>query len=407
MNQLHQNSDRYQFMHELQMKQNYYLICFDIVNFKKINEKYRFENGDFVLAQIINQLQELNKIQNSLTICRYESDIILVAVDTTLESDVLTIMDAVAGASYKYPLEFRGGFKKITSEHALDYFFESITYVIKYEKYILNQQANSEHSLEGDVKKYFAIKQDITVNDGECFQLVYQPKISNTDRAVHSCEVLSRWIHPTMGLIMPYQFLPIIEHLDKESEFDRIIFKKACQELSSNPNIPPVFSINICISSLIQADFWEFAVNCAKQYGIPTKQIMIEIVENICEQNEIEVIENIEKLTEHGFSISIDDFGTGYSSYARLAAVNFTEVKIPREFLLIEGTNAEKRNYTILEGIVSLCKILNCSIVIEGVETIENIALAKELKIDYLQGYYFAKPLSQDEYAQFLIDYTK
>lgn len=402
MNQLHQKSNRYEFMNQLRTKQNYYLICLDIVDFKQINEKYRFENGDFVLLQIINRIRDLKEMTRSLAVCRYDADLILIAVERATEAEVITLMNAVINYSYKYPLVFRAGYQHISNEHQFKHFFESVTYVIKYAKFCVAHSADQTHDLAGDIATYFAIKQDLTEQQGKYFQLVYQPKIASASQSVHSCEVLSRWVHPKVGVTMPDQFLPIIQHLNQEFAFDRLIFEKACQELSEDSSIPAVFSINICLQSLIQSDFWEFALNCAQKYRIPAQQITIEIIENVCEQNHEAVIANIQNLTAQGFRISIDDFGTGYSSYARLAAINFCEVKIPREFLLLEANNDQQRNQLILAGIISLCKVLDCEIVIEGVETPANVTLAQELGIDYLQGYYYSKPLPKQAYATFL-----
>lgn len=406
MNNLYQNSNRYKFIEKLKERTGYYLACIDIVNFKNINEKHCFYNGDVILSQLISRIESLSSLNCPVSVCRYENDIMMIMIDTTCEHTVFSLLDKIVEHSYKYDVSFRCGYKKIDTFQKIEHFLESIIYVIKYKRYIVEKTIDETHKLNEDIEKYFAIKQDVIINNKENFQLVYQPKIANKDKSIHSCEVLSRWCHPEIGQSMPDEFLPIIKHVDKEIEFDLIIFEKACQELSSEAALTEIFSINICIKSMLYEQFAAKIIEYVEKYNMNAENITIEILEDICEYDHVELSRNIEILSEYGFRISIDDFGTGYSSYCRLAALDFTEVKIPREFLLLDNYFSIKKNRQILSGIVSMCKALNCKIVIEGVETQENVRLAEDLGIDYIQGYYYSKPLPKEAYIHFIQNYT-
>lgn len=400
MERLYRYSDKYKFIQFLKERTAYYLVCIDIINFKSINDEFSFYNGDILLSEIVEYVESLSSQEFKLNVCRYESNILMIMVEANDEADMLNAVNEIVNYKYKYHINFRGGYKKITDSSMLEVFLESITYVVKSPKYIIDKSFDNSFELSNDIEKYSAIKKDIMANDSSNFKLVYQPKISNRNKNINSCEVLSRWIHPVNGEVGPSEFLCVIESLDKEVEFDLMIIEKACSELSKEKNLINKFSINISTKSIVNSEYTDKIYEIVKKYGIAPKNITLEILEDICEGNYVSISDNIDKLVKLGFNISIDDFGTGYSSYCRLAQLNFSEVKIAKEFLSI--TNKNKK---ILSGIVSLCRTLNCEIVIEGIETEDNVKLAEELEIDYIQGYYYSKPLDKIAYKKFVKDY--
>ena len=405
MSKLYKNSDRYKFIEILEYRVEYYLVSIDIINFKSINDRLGFYNGDILLYQIIEYIESLSNDKCKLNVCRYESDIIMVMIDSIYEEELFEIINKIIDYTYKYHVDFRIGYKEMDSNSNLNHFLESITYVIKDKKYTINKPFDRSFRLNDDIDKYFAIKQDIMFNNSSNFKLVYQPKIFNKDKGINSCEVLSRWINSRVGESSPNEFLSIIKHLDKEVEFDLMIFEKACIELTGEDEIINKFSINVSIKSIVNNKFLNEIHRLVKKYNINSQNVTLEILEDICDYDYMEVSKNINRLVSFGFGISIDDFGTGYSSYSRLASLNFSEVKIPREFLLLESKSVISRNKKILSGIVSMCKSLNCEIVIEGVETEEDVKLAEMLNIDYMQGYYHSRPLSKVKYIEFVNEY--
>ncbi|MGL5378854.1 GGDEF domain-containing phosphodiesterase [Clostridium sp.] len=407
MDKLYRNSNRYKFIENLKSSKGYYLVCIDIINFRSINDKFSFHNGDKLLSEIIEYIGGFSTNSLNINSCRYENDIIMIMFECNCENDIFRCVDKITHHNYRYDINFRVGYIQINNINEVEHFLESIIYVIKDKKYTVDKSVDKSFKLNIDVEKYFAIKQDIMTNDSSNFNLVYQPKISNKDKHINSCEVLSRWSNAKVGESSPDEFLPIIKNLDKEVEFDLMIFEKACLEISEQKEIISKFSINISTKSISDYKFIEEIYLLANRYNIKCEDITLEILEDICVYNQVEILNNVEKLVKFGFSISIDDFGTGYSSYCRLAKLNFSEVKIPREFLIVEKKDDSRKNKEILTGIVSLCRSLNCSIVIEGVETEENLKLAQLLNIDYIQGYYYSMPLNKIEYVEFINEYNR
>lgn len=405
MDSLYKSSDRYQFVQMLKDNIGYSIVCIDIVNFKSINDKFGYYNGDVLLTQIIKHIRSLANDKLKLDVCRYESDIIMLMIQSQYEFNIIDIINKITKYKYMYEISFRVGYETIDTKRKLNNFLDSILYVIKDKKYMLENNIDINFDLSKDIEKYQAIKKAIMCNDSENFNLVYQPKISTRDKSINSCEVLSRWSHPVVGKSTPDEFLSIIKNLDKELEFDLMIFEKACMELS-NQEVITKFSINTSVKSISNYRFIVELNKIIDKYNIQAKNVTLEILEDICDYDNVETSNNINKLISLGFSISIDDFGTGYSSYFRIAELKFSEIKIPKEFLSLESKESSSKNDKILSSIVNMCKKLNCKIVIEGVETEENIKIAEKFNIDYLQGYYYSKPVDKKEYIKFIQSYT-
>lgn len=246
--------------------------------------------------------------------------------------------------------------------------------------------------LNKNIYRYYRLKQDIQIGYIDKFTIVYQPKINLRNNNIISWEILSRWKHNEYGYIPPIEFLSIIKELDKEYEFDMYVFEQMCKDISTIDCKENTYSINISTNSLKNKSIYTDILSISKKYKINPRQIIIEILENDQIDKYDEIIENINKLDEKGYKISIDDFGTGYSSYYRLCNINFKEIKIPREFLPKSNDDKDKK-INILKGIVNMGKSLECEIVIEGIETVDDHNLAQNLDIDYGQGYLYSKPI--------------
>lgn len=405
MNRLYKNSNRYEFLEKLKSNSEYYLVCIDIINFKNINDRFGFYNGDHLLIEIIEYINKMKDEYIQLKVCRHENDIIMIMIESIQETDIIRIINKVLTKRYRYNIKFRIGYKRIENIQDIDDFFDSVKYVIKDKKYVIEKSMDRSFEMSKDIQRYTTLKKDIMNKRVESFNLVYQPKISTVTKQVDSCEVLSRWNNTKIGSLSPYEFLPIIKRLDKEIEFDLVIFEKACFEISHLEGIISEFSINISIKSISNNEFVDKICLLAEKYNIDPNNIMLEILEDIYEEDYVEISKNIDRLVGLGYSISIDDFGTGYSSYCRLAELNFSEVKIPREFLKLDHSADAMKTKKILSGIVSMCKALKCKIVIEGVQTEEHVKLAEILKIDTIQGYYYSQPLDKVRYALFVREY--
>ncbi|MCR8746008.1 EAL domain-containing protein [Romboutsia lituseburensis] len=257
---------------------------------------------------------------------------------------------------------------------------------------------------ENQYNKHLELKKNIlkSKNIKEAgFTLVYQPKINLENKHVISWEVLSRWEHKKYGFISPIEFIKIIKELEMEYQFDIYVLEEVYEDISTINGDSNTYSINISTNTLKIKNIDKEIIDITKRYNINPKNITFEVVETSDIESYDLITDTINNLNNIGFSISIDDFGTGYSSYYRLCNMKFNEIKIPKEFLPTDTTDKE-RKIKVLKSIVDMAKSLECKVVIEGIETIENHKLAKMLEIDYAQGFLYSHPISFEEYLNLM-----
>ncbi len=226
-------------------------------------------------------------------------------------------------------------------------------------------------------------------------KLVYQPIIINETKKIKGFECLVRWHSQRLGLIMPDDFIDIIEMTSLIQDLTDFVIRAAMNKQKEfnkhNHNI--YLSINISVKNLQDPNFFKRVKNILDEMMTNPKNIIFEITETKFLSNTPIAKINLRKLREFGFKIAIDDFGKGFSSFSYLADFNIDVIKIDKYFLL----NLEKNNdnYIIIKVLVELAHKLNLVIVAEGIETEKIYNIIKELNCDYLQGFYFARPIDE------------
>jgi len=230
----------------------------------------------------------------------------------------------------------------------------------------------------------------------EALFLVLQPKVSMSSGAVVGYEALLRWLHPSKGIIEPDDFLTIIEQAGLYLDLDMYVFRCALNIVKTHPEITKPISINISAKSLHHSDFIDEFKDIINHEDTDLSRIELEITENALIEGEI-AIQHLNDLNNLGFVLCLDDFGAGYSSLACLINLPLDVIKIDRAF--ISHITDNKNSLALLQGMLKICHDLNKKIVVEGVETQEQIDALKKLdalnsfNIDVVQGYYYFKPM--------------
>lgn len=403
MKNLSGEHNRVALINEVKCKDNeYFIVCLDIISFRTINDMYGFMQGDLILKELINCIDNLN-INIEIKSFIYEKDIMNLVVDSTDENEIKQIVKQIVSNIFSYNIKFRCAYRKISDSSRAIEFVENINKVIRKCKYVVNNDKEFDFDSSYDLDEYTAIKQDLIGNDESFFYLVYQPKVEIKTGEIYSCEVLCRWNHPKLGLVKPNKFLPIIRNLNKDCRFDLNIFEMACKEIKSMSKYLKKFSVNMSINTIKEENIYEKIHSITEENNIKPVDVTLEVLEDIptCDYNSVN--KNIDELNRLGFIISIDDFGTGYSSYYRLSTLSFSEVKIPREFLML---NSNDKHENILKAIIGIGKVLGCKIVIEGIETEDHKNKIMNSGADYIQGYYYSKPLKKYDFIKFLEEYN-
>lgn len=238
------------------------------------------------------------------------------------------------------------------------------------------------------------------LDNGE-FILFFQP-IINRDRDKRlKLEALVRINHKTRGIVPPY-FLEHFKTLKHLTTVDFWVIAEAFNSLKQLKKYEKDVEISINISSdtFMDTRFIPKLEELIKKYKINPNQIILELVEEICIYDLDFAKERIDILKKIGFQIAIDDFGTGYSSLSYLLDLEVDYIKIDRKFIL--GLS-QKKGQIILENIIKMIKTINFKIVAEGVETIEQVKFLEKSEIDFIQGFYFSKPLSFEDTIEYII----
>lgn len=235
------------------------------------------------------------------------------------------------------------------------------------------------------------------------FSVYYQPKIRVEGEKIGGAEALVRWIHPELGFISPGDFIPAFEQNGFIAKLDFYVWEEVCKSISEwqTNGIPVVpVSVNISRRDFQVADLAEKIIELVDSYQVDHSLIEFEITESTFTENMDVVQSVIEKLHDAGFSISLDDFGTGYSSIISLSKLNLDVIKM--DMSLIKNDNPDsKRN--ALEFSFQLAKMINLKTVAEGIETKEQVARITALGGDYIQGYFYSKPIPKKDFESYLM----
>lgn len=241
--------------------------------------------------------------------------------------------------------------------------------------------------LEGDLR-HAADRNELALH--------YQPLISLEDGHLLGFEALLRWYHSEAGFISPGVFIPISEDSGSIIPITRWVLREACTQLAKWRRISEeyeslVISVNISGRHFADNTLVKDIEEILSSTGIPPGRLKLEVTESTAMENADRTIEILNAISELGVKLSIDDFGTGYSSLSYLHKLPFDTLKIDRSF--VQNTGNEGKDPEILQTIVSLTKNLRKEVIAEGIETVEQFRLLRELGCDYGQGYLFSRPL--------------
>ncbi len=251
----------------------------------------------------------------------------------------------------------------------------------------MHEQALQSLRLENDLRE--ALERDEV-------ELAYQPIHRLEDGALLGFEALARWTHPSLGPISPMRFIPLAEESGLIQPLGASVIRRACRELGqwraeSETARGVTLNVNISARQLSQEGFLEHVAQCLRENGVPPDAIHLELTESSIMDNPHRAIERLHKIKAMGLKLAVDDFGTGYSSLAYLQQFPLDALKIDKSF--VSGAGDTAGNPEIIRAIVNLARTLGLTVVAEGVETEDQLALLRTMGCDAVQGYLFSRPL--------------
>jgi diguanylate cyclase (GGDEF)-like protein len=258
----------------------------------------------------------------------------------------------------------------------------------------MNKAALERFSMDRDIKK--------ALQNNE-FVLYYQPQLNLSDRKIVGAEALIRWHHPIRGMISPDKFIPIAEESGIIIEINRWVFLTACQQAEQwikQGLCPITIAINLSGYKLASQKIIETIETVLQQTKFDAQNIEIEITENVLMQDTKATVSTLSKIKDLQLNIALDDFGTGYSSLSYLTSFPVDTIKIDRSFVM--DCTSKSSNLVIIKAIIAMGHSLGKKIIAEGIETEEQYHLMKDFGCDECQGYYFSRPVPQDEFVKLL-----
>lgn len=255
------------------------------------------------------------------------------------------------------------------------------------------------------VSKRLKIEQDLRLAIGtEQISLFYQPIVDLFDSQVIGLEALIRWQHPELGFISPAEFIPIAEETGLIQELGESVVEMSCQalnEFSKQEELKHLYvNINISAMQILSRTLDEFIRKQIATYNIDTSKLNAEITESILVEDFNAAIQFVQELKSIGMKVLLDDFGTGYSSLSYLHQFPFDIIKLDQSF--IQSTAENEKMVGLIESIGFLVASLGMQIVVEGIETESQSAIAQNLNCQFGQGYLYARPMPKEELKEFI-----
>lgn len=379
-------------------------IQFDIRKFKIVNDLYGEKIGDQILDFIKKQLKEVcNENQYYINlrsdvfmvVTEYDREEELVDFINRLEERICCFKDIKLQMSYGvYTVEDKKmEFRQMEDRAAMarkaaknNILTNILFYREQFKESLYNRKFIEENMQTAIIERQFV--------------MYLQPKYSIAKNEIIGAEALVRWVHPKRGMIYPGQFIPIIEENGFVKKVDYYIWAEACRFIRRCEDAGITFcpvSVNVSRIHLQDDECVQVLDSLIKGNGISRHLLELEITETADDQ---QISMKALQLKEEGFTLLMDDFGSGYSSLNILLETPFDIIKLDKKFM--ENMMVSGKGQLILEQVVSMADKLELGVVAEGVETREQVELLKHIGCDQVQGYYYAKPMAEDEFFALL-----
>lgn len=388
------------------------LLFFDLDNFKQVNDSYGHKVGDQLLIAISTLLKK--NLRSSDTLARWGGDEFVVLVtglhsaadmrkiaegmmqkiqeELTVESIDFHITVSIGGAIYPDDAETIDSLL-IEADKALYHAkSEGRNNVQIYSDMIKNSLGF--HNQTMTTRFTNSVKQSRIQNN-------YQPIVDAQTFEPVGIEVLARWHDDKVGWVSPNTFIPMAENLGLICELGKQVIMRALEDFHYQLQVDShlKLSINISNRQISSKDFTSRLLSALQHYQIKSERIKLEITESISLLGITQAREKILELSDAGFYISLDDFGTGYSSLSHLHELPVNELKIDKSFIRRIQTRDGR---IMLETIAKMGREMNISVVAEGIEDKESAFIMRDMGVQALQGFYFAKPQSLDLCQEYL-----
>ncbi len=393
------------------------VLYLDIDRFKLVNDSLGHSVGDRLLGAFASRIQE--SLRDIDTLARFGGDEFVILLEDIENSEYASGVADRLQQELKRPFMVEG--KEVFAPASFGVVLNTKDYD-QPEDIIRDSDAAMYHAKENGKAQYKVfdktlhkkalhllqretdLRKSIHTNE---FENHYQPIVDLQTSSLVGFESLIRWNHPQLGLIYPGSFISIAEETGLIVPITQLIAQQACEDLCHwqaqlKDQLQLTMNLNISSKHFLSPTLLDELKEILGKTGVPPEQLKLEITETALMEDADETIRLVHRLKDFGLKLVIDDFGTGYSSLSYLQRLPIDSLKVDRSFVS-RIKNESDGNRNIVEAIISLAHRLKMTVVAEGVETEEQLAILLEMNCQFGQGYLFSRPLSKPKVDE-LID---
>ncbi len=378
------------------------IIYIDINGMKEINDFYGHHQGDKILITTVAKVFNLFKPDELFRIGGDEFVIITYDLTETDFYEKFNLLRNIFCEKTNLPFSIATGSCWVKSPSDLNSLLQqadSAMYTDK-KKFYYGKEKTSRyrHNLDDilNLANYSALQEALTAGQ---FCIYFQPKISLDTEEFIGSEALIRYINQAGEIIAPNNFIPILEEARLIKMLDLYVFEEVCKQINiwkeRKMRVKPV-SINLSRSTLSYHFLADQLLALITKHNIDISLLELEVTETAEVDNQLVFSQALEKLKEYGFSISIDDFGVRNASLSLFTTINFDILKLDRSLVKTLAQNQKAR--ILIRSLAVICSDLGIKLIAEGVETLEQLDILKELRCNEVQGYLFSKPLPLNDF---------
>ncbi len=384
-------------------KGSYTILCTYLEHFKVLNERYSTQKCNAMLQELVDMLHQY--IPDCAAHGRLSEDTFAFLIKKQPDGAWLNRLQKAVEQDFFYPVSIKYGVydensQGLSMSKMCDRIMMSVEHIKN--QYGSNVVHYDEKMMEQAKKRHFILENMEKALNGHQFKPYFQPKHSlHTDRT-GGAEVLVRWIHPERGFMNPGEFIPLFEENGFIARMDFYIWEEACIALRSwkDKGLPAIpLSVNMSRKDFDVPDIVAKIIALVNKYNLERDLLHIEVTESTISDDPARLEKIVKDLHDAGFVIELDDFGSGYSSIATLNELTLDVLKLDMSLVRKDDPAADN---SALKFAVMMGKMLNLKLVAEGVETAEQVERLRGMGCDYIQGYYYSRPLPQAEFEAYL-----
>jgi diguanylate cyclase (GGDEF)-like protein len=389
------------------------LAMFDLDRFKVINDSLGHHAGDELLKEVARRLNSVARSTD--TVARMGGDEFVILLDRIATRDTAEHVARRAIEALQAPINLVGVDIRTSASIGIAIYphdgkcVEALLANADAAMYCAKQRGrnNIQYFAEGMnsvTQERVKLESDLhAALDLQQFELHYQPKVDTTTGTIRGAEALVRWRHPERGLVLPGEFIPMAEECGLIESIGAWVLREACREARTwqrDGSQPMRVAVNLSAFQFRHGNLLQMIRDALQEANLDARCLEVEITETALMSDPEQSVGILEQVSRMGVLVSVDDFGTGYSSMSYLRRFPIDKLKIDRGF--ISEVMSRPDDLSIVTAIISLAHSLHLKVVAEGVETLEQRELLKNLGCDQYQGYCFSPAVPSKEFTTLL-----